>query len=140
MTKTEPAGEPTSFSLRALFQLHNTRTHRVEPFAPREPGVVRMYVCGPSVYDEAHLGHARSYVAYDAMKRALRELGGYRVRHVQNFTDVEESIAPRAKQHGMAPLEWASHLVARFLDDMDALHVARADHYPRVSEHIDDII
>src|SRR5438067_13469545 len=120
--------------------VHNTRTHRVEPFVPREPGVVRMYVCGPSVYDEAHLGHARSYVAYDAIKRTLRELGGLRVLHAQNFTDVEERIAPRAKEHDVAPLEWASLLIGRFFEDMDALRVLHADHYPRVSDHIDDII
>ena len=120
--------------------MHNTRTHKVEPFAPSEPGHVRMYVCGPSVYDESHLGHARSYVAYDTMKRALREYGGYRVTHVQNFTDVEESIAPRARERGMQPLEWATRLIGHFLDDMDALHVARADHYPRVSENIREIV
>ncbi|HVM45897.1 MAG TPA: cysteine--tRNA ligase [Candidatus Thermoplasmatota archaeon] len=116
----------------------NTLTHRKEPFQPREPGHVRMYVCGPSVYDEAHLGHARSYVAYDAMKRYFLACGR-RVTHVQNFTDVEENIAARARQRGMQPLEWADHLVRRFFEDMDALLVLRADHYPRVSEHIPEI-
>jgi cysteinyl-tRNA synthetase len=120
-------------------RVHNTRTHRVEPFAPREPGHVRMYVCGPSVYDDAHLGHARSYVAYDAIKRVLREKG-YRVTHVQNFTDVEESIPQRAAEHGVAPMEWASRLIDRFLADMDALRVLRADVYPRVSGHVEEIL
>ena len=117
----------------------NTRTHAVEPFVTREPGVVRMYVCGPSVYDEAHLGHARSYVGYDAMKRTLQAMG-HRVVHVQNFTDVEENVAARAARRGMAPLDYASMLIGRFFEDMDALGVARADHYPRVSEHIPDIL
>lgn len=120
-------------------RVHNTRTHQMEPFESSEPGHTRMYVCGPSVYDEAHLGHARSYVAYDAIKRTLKAMG-WRVTHVQNFTDVEESIPKRAALHGMAPLEWATHLIGRFFEDMDALHVQRADVYPRVSEHIGDII
>src|SRR5438067_12590023 len=105
--------------------VHNTRTHRVEPFVAREPGHVRMYVCGPSVYDEAHLGHARSYVAYDAIKRALKAMGD-RVTHVHNFTDVEESIPKKAAEHGMSSMEWATHLIGRFFEDMDALHVQRA--------------
>ena len=120
-------------------RVRNTRTHAVEPFVTREPGVVRMYVCGPSVYDEAHLGHARSYVAYDAMKRTLRAMGN-RVLHVQNFTDVEEHVAERAARKGVAPLDFATALIGRFFEDMDALGVARADHYPRVSEHIPDIL
>ena len=119
-------------------QVHNTLTHRLDPFEPKEPGHVRMYVCGPSVYDDSHLGHARSYVVYDAMKRYFLARG-MRVTHVQNFTDVEENIAARAKEHGMAPLAWAERLIGRFHEDMDALRVLRADHYPRVSEHIADI-
>lgn len=120
-------------------QVHNTRTHRLEPYESREPGHTRMYVCGPSVYDEAHLGHARSYVAYDAIKRTLKALG-WRVTHVQNFTDVEESIPIKAAQHRMSPMQWATRLIERFHEDMDALHVQRADKYPRVSEHIPDVI
>ncbi|HET6404020.1 MAG TPA: cysteine--tRNA ligase [Candidatus Thermoplasmatota archaeon] len=116
----------------------NTLTHSLEEFRPREPGHVRMYVCGPSVYDESHLGHARSYVAYDAMKRYFLARG-MRVTHVQNFTDVEENISARARARGMQPLEWAEHLIRRFFEDMDRLRVLRADHYPRVSQHIEDI-
>ena len=116
----------------------NTRTHRMEPFEPKEPGHVRMYVCGPSVYDESHLGHARSYVGYDAIKRCLLAKG-LRVTHVQNFTDVEENVAARAARAGVAPLDHATMLIGRFFEDMDALRVLRADRYPRVSEHIEDI-
>ena len=116
----------------------NTLTHQKEEFRPREPGHVRMYVCGPSVYDEAHLGHARSYVAYDAMKRYFLARG-LRVTHVQNFTDIEENIAARARERGLGPLQWATHLIGRFFEDMDRLRVLRADHYPRVSEHIAEI-
>lgn len=123
----------------ARLRLMNTRTHQVEPFSPSVPGLVRMYVCGPSVYDESHLGHARSYVAYDAIKRYFLARG-LKVKHVQNFTDVEENIAARAAEHGMAPLDWATHLIGRFFEDMDALRVLRADAYPRVSEHIPEIV
>ena len=124
--------------MAVALRVKNTRTDRVEPFEPREPGHVRMYVCGPSVYDESHLGHARSYVAYDAIKRYFLSRG-LRVTHVQNFTDVEEHIAERAARAGMAPLEYASMLIRRFFEDMDALRVLRATRYPRVSEHIEDI-
>lgn len=117
----------------------NTRTHKVERFEPVEPGHVRMYVCGPSVYDESHLGHARSYVGYDAIKRYFL-VKGHRVTHVQNFTDVEENIAKRAGERGLTPLDWANQLIDSFLRDMDALHVLRATHYPRVSEQIPEVI
>lgn len=119
--------------------VHNTRTRQVEPFETKEPGHVRMYVCGPSVYDDAHLGHARSYVAYDVMKRAFKAWG-YRVTHVQNFTDIEENITRRAKEAGVAPLAYAQRIIERFFEDMDALRVQRADHYPRVSESTEDVL
>ncbi len=119
-------------------RVHNTRTNSLQIFTPKEAGHVRMYVCGPSVYDESHLGHARSYIAYDAMKRTFREKG-LRVTHVQNFTDVEEHIAERAAQAEVSPLQYATRLIVRFFEDMDGLHVLRADVYPRVSAHIPDI-
>ncbi len=119
--------------------VHNTLTNRRQEFVTREPGHVRMYVCGPSVYDESHLGHARSYVAYDAMKRVFLAKG-WRVTHVQNFTDVEENVAARAEKAGMAPLAYATAIISRFYRDMDELRILRADHYPRVSEHIPDIL
>ncbi|HEX2022208.1 MAG TPA: cysteine--tRNA ligase [Candidatus Thermoplasmatota archaeon] len=122
-----------------VLRVMNTRTHRVEPFEPREPDHVRMYVCGPSVYDDAHLGHARSYVAYDAMKRYFLAKG-MRVTHVQNFTDVEEHIAERARESGYAPLDFTERVIARFFADMDELRVLRADRYPRVSEHVPEIL
>src|ERR1051325_8913297 len=124
--------------MEAPLRVMNTLTQRVEDFRPREPGVARMYVCGPSVYDDAHLGHARSYVAYDAMKRTLRALG-YRVVHAQNFTDVEENVTRRAQEAGGEPLAFADRMIERFFRDMDALRVQRADHYPRASENIREI-
>lgn len=121
-----------------MLRVKNTLTHSIEPFVPREPGVVRMYVCGPSVYDESHLGHARSYVAYDAIKRTLQKMGN-RVIHVQNFTDVEENISQRAAKAGVSPLAFADKIIQHFFRDMDELRIQRADHYPRVSDHIAEI-
>ncbi|HWG91730.1 MAG TPA: cysteine--tRNA ligase [Candidatus Thermoplasmatota archaeon] len=119
--------------------VHNTRTHKREPFVPLRPGHVGMYVCGPTVYDYSHIGHARSYVVYDTMKRYFRSTG-HRVVHVQNFTDVEERISLRAKERGLTPLEYADLYIQHFFEDMDALHVLRADRYPRVSEHIGEML
>ena len=133
-TRAEGRGPGAGGGLR----VHNTLTHRVEPFRPRDPAHVRMYVCGPSVYDESHLGHARSYVGYDAMKRYFLARG-MRVTHVQNFTDIEENIAAKARERGMQPIQWANYLIGRFFEDMDKLRILRADHYPRVSEHIHEI-
>ena len=120
-------------------RVKNTLTNKLEPFEPKEPGHVRMYVCGPSVYDESHLGHARSYVAYDAMKRYFLATG-LRVTHVQNFTDVEENISRRAAEEGIAPLAYADRLIEHFFRDMDALRILRATHYPRVTENVERVI
>lgn len=120
-------------------RVHNTKTRTVEPFSTLKPGLVRMYVCGPSVYDRSHLGHARSYVTYDVMRRYFHAKG-FEVEHVQNFTDVEESIAERAKARGIPPLALADEFIHAFFEDMDALRVLRADHYPRASEHVEEIV
>ena len=98
-----------------------------------------MYVCGPTVYDHSHLGHARSYVGFDVARRYLEFLG-YRVHHVQNFTDVEDVITKRARAAGMDPLAYAEKYIRAYLEDMDALNVRRAHTYARVSEHIPDIL
>ncbi len=121
-----------------VLQIYNTRTRRKEPFAPREDGRVRMYVCGPTTYDYSHLGHAKSYVSFDTVRRYLAYLG-YSVTLVQNFTDIEEVIIRRAAEAGKPPLEFAQFYIDAFLDDMRALNVAPATEYPKVSEHILEI-
>jgi cysteinyl-tRNA synthetase len=98
-----------------------------------------MYVCGPTTYDYSHLGHARSYIAFDIARRYLEFLGN-RVVYVQNFTDIEEVIIRRAAEAGQPPLEYAQFFIDAFLDDMRALNVQPATHYPRVSEHIPEIL
>ena len=119
--------------------IYNTLTQRKEAFVPRTPGEVSIYVCGVTPYDDAHLGHARPSVVFDMVRRFLKHLG-YRVRFVQNFTDVDDKIIERANREGVPPLELAATYSQRYLDSMDKLRVQRADLYPKVSEHIDDII
>jgi cysteinyl-tRNA synthetase len=119
-------------------EVYNTLTQRKEEFMPSGE-TVRMYICGPTVYDYAHLGHARSYVFFDIVRRYL-DFKGFKVRHVQNFTDVEDSITKRAKAEGRAPLEVADHYIKEFLADMNKLRVRRAHEYPRVSEYIPEMV
>ncbi len=120
-------------------KIYDTRTRRKEPFSTAGDREVRMYVCGPTVYDYSHLGHARSYVEFDVIRRYL-EFGGRRVRYVQNFTDVEDVITKRAQAAGMDPLAYAEKFMRAYLEDMDALNVRRANTYARVSGHIPEII
>jgi cysteinyl-tRNA synthetase len=120
-------------------RLYNTRTRRKDPFVPLTPGAVKMYVCGPTTYDYSHLGHARSYIAFDVARRYLEFLGN-RVVFVQNFTDIEEVIIRRAAEAGKPPLVYAQYFIDAFLDDMRALNVEPATHYPKVTQHIPEII
>ena len=120
-------------------RVYNTKSRRKEPIEPPPDRELRMYVCGPTVYDHSHLGHARSYIAFDVVRRYL-EFSGYRVHHVQNFTDVEDVITKRAHAAGMEPLAYAEKYIRAYLEDMDALNVRRARVYARVSEHIPDIL
>ena len=120
-------------------RLYNTRTRRKDPFASLTPGIVKMYVCGPTTYDYSHLGHARSYIAFDVARRYLEFLGN-RVVFVQNFTDIEEVIIRRAAEAGKPPLDFAQFFIDAFLDDMRALNVKPATHYPKVTQHIPEII
>ena len=118
-------------------RIYNTRTRRKAAF--RASGDVRMYVCGPTVYASGHMGHARSYVAFDVIRRYLEFLG-HRVRYVVNITDVEDAITKRARQARVRPLALAARYEREFLEDMAALGVKPADANPRVSEHIKDIV
>jgi cysteinyl-tRNA synthetase len=120
-------------------RLYNTRTRRKEPFAPLASGVVKMYVCGPTTYDYSHLGHARSYIVFDTARRYLESLGN-KVVYVQNFTDIEEVIIRRAAEAGQPALEYAQFYIDAFLEDMRALNVEPATHYPKVTQHIPDIV
>ena len=118
-------------------RIYNTRTQRKAAF--RADGPVRMYVCGPTVYAGAHMGHARSYVAFDVVRRYL-EFRGHDVRLVVNVTDVEDSITKRAKDLGTSPAGLAAKYADEWLQDLIALNVKAALEYPRVSEHIPEIL
>jgi cysteinyl-tRNA synthetase len=120
-------------------RVHDTLTREKKPFTPMEPGRVRLYVCGPTVYDLAHLGHARCYVVWDTVVRYLRA-SGYEVTHVRNYTDVDDKIIRRAAEHGRDPSEVSETNIADFETDMARLGIARADVAPKVTEHMDEIV
>ena len=120
-------------------RVYNTLGRKKETFEPLEPGKVRMYVCGPTVYDSAHIGHARSVVVFDVIYRYLKSKG-YAVTYVRNFTDVDDKIIKRAGQLGIDSKEIAEKYIAEFRQDMDALNVERADIEPRATEHIEQMI
>jgi cysteinyl-tRNA synthetase len=132
-------------------QLHvyNTLSRKKERFEPLNPPHVGMYVCGPTVYGDAHLGHAKSYVSFDVVLRYLRYLG-YKVRYVQNITDVghlvddaeegEDKLSKQARIEKVQPMEIAEKYTYRYFRDMDALHVLRPDIAPRASGHIPEQI
>ena len=119
--------------------LYNTIKRKKERFEPIEPGKISMYVCGPTVYDTCHIGHARSAVVFDVIVRFFRAVG-YEVNYVRNFTDVDDKIIKRANELGVAAEKLAEKYIQEFYRDMDALHVERATFEPRVTQHMDDII
>ncbi|WP_424356869.1 cysteine--tRNA ligase [Methanocella sp. MCL-LM] len=125
-------------SLTSL-RFYNTLSQTVEEFQPLENKKVQMYVCGPTVYDYCHMGHARSYIVFDVIRRHLI-YRGYTVNYVQNFTDVDDKILKRAKELDVNPLELSRKFVTAYFEDMDRLNVMRADHYPRVTEFMEPII
>ncbi|MFA7013652.1 MAG: cysteine--tRNA ligase [Desulfobacterales bacterium] len=120
-------------------RVYNTLGRKKEIFEPIEPGKVRMYVCGPTVYDSCHIGHARSVVVFDVIVRYL-EAAGYAVTYVRNFTDVDDKIIKRAGEMGIGTAQLAEKFIAEFYRDMDALNIRRATVEPRATEHIDSII
>ena len=115
-------------------KVFNTLTGKKEDFHPRGE-VVTMYVCGITAYDESHIGHAMAYIVFDVVRRYL-EFKGYAVKHVQNFTDVDDKIIERANRLGVPPLELAREYVDRYFANMDALNIRRADVYPKATEEI----
>jgi len=116
----------------------NTLSGQKEDFHPHGEAVT-MYVCGITAYDESHIGHAMTYIIFDVITRYLR-FKGYKVKHVQNFTDIDDKIIERANQVGMPPLELANKYVDKYFADMDALNIARADIYPRATEEIPKVV
>ncbi len=120
-------------------KIYNTMTRTKEEFETIEPGVVRMYVCGPTVYADAHVGHAMSAIVFDVIHRYL-DYKGYDVRHVMNYTDVDDKVILRANELGVDPVQLANEHVIKFDRQLRELNVLPANAYPRVSEEIAQII
>ncbi|MBE9168300.1 cysteine--tRNA ligase [Pleurocapsales cyanobacterium LEGE 06147] len=119
-------------------KIYNTQTRRLEPFIPLQPGKVTMYCCGVTVYDYCHLGHARSYIVWDMVRRYL-QWRGYKVIYVQNFTDIDDKILNRAQQEGVSMADVSERFIKAYFEDIRPLNVMDADKYPRVTENISEI-
>jgi len=122
-----------------MLQIHNSLTGRKEAFRPIVPGEVRMYVCGMTVYDYCHLGHARMLIAFDVARRHLKA-SGYRVTFVRNITDIDDKIIRRAAENGESMAALTGRFIDAYHEDCEALGVARADHEPRATEYLPQII
>ena len=119
--------------------IYNTLTRKKEPFETLEPGVVRMYVCGPTVYDKAHIGHAMSSIVFDIIHRYL-EYRGYRVTHVMNYTDVDDKVIIRAQELGAEPMQLSETYIDEYDQHLTDFNVLPMDAKPRVSGEIESII
>lgn len=122
-----------------MITLYNTLTRQKEPFKPIEPGKVKMYVCGPTVYNYIHIGNARPAINYDVVRRYL-EYKGFEVDYVSNFTDVDDKLIKRAQELGETVPEIAERYIKAFHEDTGALNVKPATSNPRVMDHMDEII
>ncbi|MFC3285209.1 cysteine--tRNA ligase [Litchfieldella rifensis] len=120
-------------------QIYNTLTRRKAEFVPLEAGKIRMYVCGMTVYDYCHLGHARVMVAFDVITRYLRARG-YEVTYVRNITDIDDKILRRAEENGESISSLTERMIGAMHEDEARLNVLRPDHEPRATDHIDEIV
>ena len=119
-------------------KLYNTLSRQVEELKP-ENHLVRMYVCGVTVYDNSHIGHARTIIIFDVLRRYLLSRG-YKVIFVQNFTDVDDKIINRAKAEDKKAEEISQRYIGSYYNDFDSLNVMRADSYPKATDHIREMI
>ena len=122
-----------------MLQIHNSLTGRKEAFTPIVPGEVRMYVCGMTVYDYCHLGHARMLIAFDVVRRHLAA-SGYRVTFVRNITDIDDKIIARANENGEPMAALTERYIRAYHEDCEALGVLRADLEPRATEYLPQIV
>ena len=122
-----------------MIKIYNTLTKQKETFKPIEENKVRMYVCGPTVYNLIHIGNARPYIVFDTVRRYFEAIG-YDVNYVQNFTDVDDKIINKANEEGRSTIELVEEYISETLQDAKNLNVKRATHHPRVTEEMDGII
>lgn len=120
-------------------KIYNTYSRQLEDFKPIEPGKVKMYVCGPTVYNYIHVGNARSVVAFDLVRKYL-EFRGFEVQYISNFTDVDDKIINGAKAANMTTTDFSERYIAAFYEDTDALNVKRASQNPKATEFIEAMI
>ena len=120
-------------------KLYNSLGRRLEELEPLEPGHVRLYTCGPTVYDRVHIGNLRTFVFEDVLRRALKFFG-YRVTQAMNLTDVEDKIIAAALDAGVGIGDFTAPHVTSFFEDLSALRIERVEHYPRATAHIDEMI
>jgi cysteinyl-tRNA synthetase len=120
-------------------RIHNTLSRTLEPFAPSEPGHVRMYVCGMTIYDLCHIGHARMMMAFDVVQRWLKS-SGYRVTYVRNITDIDDKIIQRALDRGIAIRALTDEMVLAMHQDIDALGIERPTLEPRATEYVPQML
>ncbi len=120
-------------------KVYNTMTRKKEEFKPMHENRIKMFVCGPTVYDESHIGHGRTYIAFDVIARYLK-YKGYSVFYLQNITDIDDKIIKRASELGVEPLELAKKYEALYFKDMERLGVTNVNFYARAMEHLDEII
>lgn len=117
----------------------NTLTRTLEEFTPVEPGVVRMYTCGPTVYGFAHIGNFRTFMFEDLLRRYLK-YRGYKLIHVMNLTDVDDKTIRDSKAEGTPLAEYTARYKKAFFEDLDVLHIERAEHYPEATTHIPEMV
>ena len=120
-------------------RIYNTLTRATEEFSPLSPGQVRMYVCGITVYDLCHVGHARSNVAFDVVRRWLQATG-YSVNFVRNITDIEDKIIRRAVENGETVRALTDRMIAEMYRDFDTLGILRPDHDPRATDYVPQML
>ena len=122
-----------------MLKIYNTMSRKKEKFQPIQGNRIKLFVCGPTVYDDSHIGHARTYISFDIIARYL-EYKGYSVFYLQNITDMEDKIINRASELDVFPIDLARYFERRYLEDMQALGVDRVNLYARATEHISEII
>ena len=119
--------------------LHDSLSSREVPLGPPSDAALRVYVCGPTVYDDPHVGNFRTFASFDVVERALRHFG-YRLSTAMNITDIDDKIIRRAAEVGVSPRDLALRYEERFLEDLAAMGIARPDHLPRATDHIAEMV
>ena len=122
-----------------MLKFYNTLTRKKENFKPIQPGEVRLYTCGPTVYDYPHIGNFRAYIFEDILRRYLK-YNGYRVIQVMNITDIDDKIIKGARASNQDIYSYAEKYTKAFFKDLDILKIERAEYYPKATEHITQMV